>query len=270
MKKSSTYIIIGSIIFLIIILSSNKMFYKLVPGERAVIFRQFTTGLDKDNIFMPGFHLIAPWNDLLVYNVKEQQSEETMDVLSKNGLSVNIDVSVRFNPIYDKIGSLHEIFGVNYINTLVVPEVRSSVRQVAGRYTPEEIYSTKRDEVEKTIIYETAIILKENNIDMKALLIRSINLPKDIKQAIENKLTREQEALSMEYVKDKERAEAERKIIEANGISKYNKIVNASLTERILKQKGIDATLKLSESPNAKVVVIGSGKDGMPLILGGN
>jgi len=105
---------------------------------------------------------------------------------------------------------------------------------------------------------------------MRALLIRSIILPEGIKKAIEMKLTREQESLAMVYVKEKEAQEADRKRIEAQGVSDYNRILSASLNDKILKQKGIDATLKLAESANAKVVVIGSGKDGMPLILGGN
>ena len=105
---------------------------------------------------------------------------------------------------------------------------------------------------------------------MKALLIRSINLPQDIKVAIESKLTREQEALAMTFINEREKLEAERKKIEAEGIANYNRIISASLTNMILQQKGIDATLKLAESANSKVVVIGSGKDGLPLILGGN
>jgi len=217
-----------------------------------------------------GLKAIAPWNKLFRYDVKEQKSEETMDVLSKNGLSINVDVTVRFNPVYNRIGYLHETFGINYVTRLVTPEVRSTVRRVAGRYTAEEIYSTKRNEVETSIIEETAVILKENNIEMHALLIRSINLPADIKQAIESKLQHEQQALAMTFINEKEKMEAERKKIEAQGIATYNRILNASLTSMILKQKGIDATLKLAESPNSKVVVVGSGKEGLPLILGGN
>jgi len=201
---------------------------------------------------------------------KEQKNEETMDILDKNGLSIGMDVTIRFNPVYDRIGYLHETFGVSYVSTLVVPEVRSTVRRVTGRYSAEEIYSTKRAEVEEKISIETAKVLSANNIKMQALLIRSINLPTDIKQAIESKLKSQQEALAMKFVNDKERMEATRKKIEADGIATYNRILNSSLTDKILKQKGIDATLKLAESANAKVVVVGSGKDGMPLILGGN
>lgn len=271
MKRNNLIIVILSAAFILVLFFGNRMFNKLKPGERAIIFRQFSKiGLDKESIYMPGFHIVAPWNDFLVYDVREQQREETMDVLDKNGLSLNIDVSVRFNPIYDKIGFLHEVFGENYINTLVVPEVRSAVRQVAGRFTAEEIYSTKRDEVEKTIISETAVVLQENYIDMRALLIRSINLPADIKSAIENKLTREQEAFAMKFINEKEKLEAERKRIAAEGEARANKIINSSLTRELLRMRGIEATIELSKSANSKVVVIGSGEDGLPLILGNN
>ncbi|MDZ7604142.1 MAG: SPFH domain-containing protein [Cyclobacteriaceae bacterium] len=141
-----------------------------------------------------------------------------------------------------------------------------------GRFTAEEIYSTRRAEVEDAISKETEATLKgkNNNIQMQALLIRSINLPDQIKNSIELKLQQEQEALAYQFRLDKERSEAERKRIEAEGISKFNNIINASLTDKILQQRGIEATLDLAKSPNSKVVVVGSGKDGLPLILGNN
>jgi regulator of protease activity HflC (stomatin/prohibitin superfamily) len=172
--------------------------------------------------------------------------------------------------MYSKIGNLHEQFGINFVNVLVVPEVRSCVRRVAGRYTAEEIYSTKRAEVEQSIIEETKKILSENFIEMKALLIRSINLPEQIKGAIESKLKQEQEALAYEFRLRSEESEAERRRIEAEGIAAFNRIINASLTDKIIQQRGIEATIELAKSPNSKVIVIGSGKDGLPLILGNN
>jgi len=272
MKKNFkvTYIVVGVVILLILLIFGGRMFLVIDPGERGVIFRPYTSGLDKENIYGEGFHIIAPWNQMFVYNVREQQREETMDVLDKNGLSINMDVTVRFNPLFVKIGYLHEQFGVNFVNVLVIPEVRSSVRQVAGRFTAEEIYSTKRSEVEQSIISETRNVLGANFIDMRALLIRSINLPDQIKQAIELKLGTEQEALAYQFRLQREESEAERRRIEAEGIANYNRIINASLTDQILLQRGIEATTSLAESPNSKVVIIGSGESGLPLILGGN
>lgn len=273
MNKQFQRLIVLVIISLIIltVLSSN-IFYTLEPGERGVVFKKFGMGLDKENVLRDGFHIIAPWNTLFIYDVKEKTVNEKMDVLDKNGLSISVDVSVRFNPFYDKIGYLHEIFGIDYINILIIPEVRSSVRKVMGRFTAEEIYSTKRKEVEDMIITETAETLasEKNNIQMKALLIRSINLPPQIKEAIENKLKQEQEALAYQFRLEKEKSEAERKRIAAEGEAKANNIVNSSLSDKLLKMRGIEATLELAKSPNSKVVVVGSGDDGLPLILGNN
>ncbi len=271
-KKSKSLLILAGIIVVVLLMFGSATFVTLQPGEKGVIFKKFSGGLDKENVYGAGFHVIAPWNDMIIYDVKEQKVDETMDVLDKKGLPINVDVSVRFYPIYNKIGYLHEKFGVKYIDKLVVPEVRSTVRQVMGRYTAEEIYSTKRAEVEQSIKDETEAVLNktENNIHMTALLIRSINLPTEYKKSIENKEIQKQEALAYQYKLDKEKSEAERKRIAAEGEAKANKIINSSLTPSLLKMRGIEATIKLSESPNAKTIIIGSGKDGMPLILGGN
>ncbi|GAA0191493.1 prohibitin family protein [Fulvivirga kasyanovii] len=269
-RKFLPIIIIIVIAAVVIIALSSSIFYTIDAGERAVIFYKFGGGLDKENVLTPGFGMKAPWNDLYVYEVREKSIEEKMDVLDKNGLSINVDVTLRFHPIYDQIGYLHENFGVGYVNTLVIPEVRSAVRQVMGRFSAEEIYSTKRGEVEAMIKTETEKSLNENNCEMRALLIRSINLPEQIRLAIENKLKQEQEALAYQFRLDKEKSEAERKRIAAEGEAVANKIINNSLTPELLKMRGIEATLELAKSPNSKVVVVGSGKDGMPLILGNN
>lgn len=270
MKNFVPVIVLVSISLIILIMMGSSMFYTINPGERAVIFRKFSDGLDKNHILEPGFEVIAPWNELHKYNVLETQKEETMDVLDKSGLSISVDVSVRYHPVYSRIGYLHETFGQDYSNQLVIPEVRSSVRKVMGRYTAEEIYSTKRNQVESEIINETKEVLQANSIEMRALLIRSINLPAEIKQAIENKLKQEQEALAYQFILDKEKSEAERKRIAAEGESKANNIINNSLTDKLLKMRGIEATIELSNSQNSKVIVIGSSKDGLPLILGNN
>lgn len=266
-NKYTNVIIILVVAVIILIVFGNKMFIKIEATQRGVIFRQFTTGLDKENVYQPGFHIIAPWNDMHIFNVAEQKIDETMDVLDKNGLSINIEITVRFAPITDRVGFLYEAFKLDYVSLLVGPEIRSTVRQVAGRYSAEEIYSTKRSEVEQKIIDEAGKKLRENNIDMRALLIRSINLPQDIRQAIESKLKQEQEALAYKFRLDKENSEAERKRIAAEGEARANKIINSSLTENLLKMRGIEATLKLGESPNSKIVIIGSGKNGLPIML---
>ncbi|MBE0653125.1 MAG: prohibitin family protein [Bacteroidales bacterium] len=269
-KKGQSLIVIGVVILLALVLSGSSMFYTIQPGERAIIFKKFTTGLVKDKIYEPGFHIIAPWNKLIKYDVREQRSEETLDVLDKNGLTLAVDVFVRYNPFLDKIGYIHEQIGPDYVGKIVVPEVRSAVRRIMGKYAAEEIYSTKRAEVEDEIKRESTNVLGKKNIFMQELLIRSIKLPEQLKVAIEMKLKQEQEALAYQFRLEREKSEAERKVIEAEGIAGYNRIISASLTSNILKQKGIDATLELAASQNSKIVVIGSGDEGLPLILGGD
>lgn len=269
-RRTVVLVIVVVVAALVLLAFSASIFYTVETGERAVIFKKFGGGLDKDNVIGQGFNFKAPWNTLYVYEVREKSVEESMDVLDKNGLSLNVDVTLRFHPIYQEIGYLHENFGTNYVNSLVIPEVRSSVRQVMGRFTAEEIYSTRRAEVETAIKQETETSLGSNNIEMKALLIRSINLPEQIKGAIENKLKQEQEALAYQFRLEKEKSEAERKRIAAEGEAQANNIVNNSLTDKLLKMRGIEATLELSKSQNTKVIVVGSGDDGLPLILGGN
>ena len=269
-KKGQSLIVVGVVILLALILSGSSMFYTIQPGERAIIFKKFTAGLVKDKIYEPGFHIIAPWNKLIKYDVREQRSEETLDVLDKNGLTLAVDVFVRYNPFLDKIGYIHEQIGPDYVGKIVVPEVRSAVRRIMGKYAAEEIYSTKRAEVEDEIKRESTNVLGKKNIFMQELLIRSIKLPEQLKVAIEMKLKQEQEALAYQFRLEREKSEAERKVIEAEGIAGYNRIISASLTSNILKQKGIDATLELAASQNSKIVVIGSGDEGLPLILGGD
>jgi regulator of protease activity HflC (stomatin/prohibitin superfamily) len=269
-RRFLPYIILGVIALFVIMGISSSIFYTIGPSERAIIFYKFGMGLDKENVIAQGFHMKAPWNELYVYSVNETSSDENMDVLDKSGLSIHVDITVRYNPMPDKIGFIHEKFTKSYVTVLVIPEVRSTVRQVMGRYTAEEIYSTKRAEVETAIRTETETILQKNFVNSPAVLIRSILLPDQIKNAIESKLQQEQEALAYQFRLDKEKSEAERKRIAAEGEARANNIVNSSLSDRLLKMRGIEATLELSKSPNSKVVVIGSGGDGMPLILGNN
>jgi len=263
-------IILGVIAFIVLAAISSSLFYTIEATERAIIFYPFGKGLDKDNVIDPGTHLKAPWNDVYTYTVNEVSSDENMDVLDKSGLSIHVDVTVRFYPIPERIGFVHEKFTKNYVNVLVIPEVRSTVRQVMGRFTAEEIYSTKRAEVENAITTESEKILITNNVKATAVLIRSIVLPEQIKAAIENKLQQEQESLAYQYRLDKEKSEAERKRIAAEGESRANNIINNSLSDKLLKMRGIEATLELAKSPNSKVVIIGSSKDGLPMILGNN
>ncbi len=272
-KGKITLVIIG-IIVVFVLIGSLSTFITVQPGQRAIVFRPWSGGLDKKDILAEGIHIIAPWNKTYTYDVREHSIEFSnkgkygeLDVLDKNGLTIQVEVTVRFYPIYNKIGYIHERFGKGYVDKLVIPEVRSAVRKVMGQYDAEQIYSTKRQEVEQKIIDETEAVLGKNYIQMTALLIRSIKIPQKLKVAIEDKLTKQQQAIAYTYVVDKEQKEKQRKIIQAQGIAEYNNIITASMTDKVLTYEGIQATLELAKSTNAKIIVIGSGKNGLPIML---
>jgi len=246
----------------------SKMTVTIHSGEAGVMFRLLDNGVDTDNTYSEGFHFMNPLNTMFVYNVRQQEVSEKMSVLSSNGLEISLDVSMWYQPVYEKLGYLHKEKGQNYLGTIVRPAIRSATRSVIGRYTPEQIYSTKRDAIQEEIFEETRTILTPQFIQLNEVLVRDVTLPPTIKSAIEKKLKQEQESLEYEFKIQKETKEAERIRIAAEGKANANKILNASLTANILQEKGIEATLKLAESQNTKVVVIGNSKNGMPLILG--
>ncbi len=263
---------IGFVILSIIILIAlwSRITVTVKSGEAGVLFRLLGGGVDTEQTYSEGFHFINPLNDMFIYSVRQQEISEQMSVLSSNGLEIALDVSIWYQPIEKQLGLLHKEKGQNYLNTIVKPAIRSATRSVIGRYTPEQIYSSKRDAIQEEIYVETKAILAKQYVQLNEVLVRDVTLPPTIKQAIEKKLKQEQESLEYEFKLQKEKKEAERRRIAAEGKANANRILNASLTSNILKEKGIEATLRLSESPNSKVVVIGSGKDGLPIILGGD
>lgn len=268
--KLINYLIIGGILLFIIMLASKSTFLTIDPGEKGVIFKRFGGGLEKDKIYDQGFHVVFPWNTMFIYDVKINEGFEKMEVLSKNGLSITIDLSYRFAPTADKIGYLHDEIGSDYLRRILEPEIRSATREVIGKYLPEELYSTKREAIQDEIFQATKSAIEPKYLELDAILIRTVQLPATLKGAIEQKLKEEQLSFQYEFKLDRERKEAERKIIEAQAKADANKILNASLTDKILKDKGIEATLELSKSPNSKVVIVGGGDGGLPLILGDN
>ena len=267
-NKLNFYLIAGGIALVVLFTLGSSSFLTIEAGEAGVLFERLGKGLDKENIYRPGFHVVAPWNTMYIYEVREQQIAEKMEVLSSNGLTIVTDVTVRVAPKQSQIGELHETFGREYTERLIKPEIRSAVREVIGRYTPEELYSTKRAEVTTSIQEGLEKALGDNYINLKATLIRDIELPDRVQAAIEEKIEAEQKAQRYDFLLAQERKEAERKIIEAQAKAESNRILTASLNDRILQDKGIEATLMLAQSPNSKVVVVGGGGDGLPLILG--
>ena len=268
--KLPRFFVFGFVAIIFLLLTGGNMFYTVNPGEKAVIFKRFGGGLVKDKVIPQGFHVMAPWNKVYIYNVKIQEDYEAMEVLSKNGLSIKLDLSFRFTPEVSQLGYLHDLIGKDYLESIIRPEIRSVTREVIGEYLPEELYSTRREEVEDKVFEITSKSLAEKYIFLDAILIRDVTLPPTLQTAIEKKLRQEQEALEYEFKLLKEQKEAERKRIEAEGISDFQKIVTKTITPQLLKWKGVEATQELSKSPNSKVIVIGNGDGDLPIILGGN
>lgn len=266
-KIALPFIILAVVVIIII----SKSAVNISSGQAGVLFKRFGGGVVTDKPAMgEGFHIVAPWNDVFVYEVRQQSLEESMKVLSSNGLDIRLDASIWFRPEEGKIGKLHQERGEKYIQRVLQPAIRSATRTVVGRYTPEQLYASKREAIQNEIYEETEEMLKGQYVEVRRVLVRDISLPSTIKEAIERKLRQEQEALEYEYRLTKAVQEAERQRIDAEGKARANDILSKSLTDKILKEKGIQATVELSKSNNSKVVVIGSGDDGMPIILGNN
>ncbi len=249
----------------------SKSTVTIDAGENGVLWKRFAGGVVTDQPALgEGFHLVAPWNTVIVYEVRQQELTERMKVLSSNGLDIQLEATAWYQPKADQLGLLHKTRGTNYLDRVLKPAMRSATRSVVGRYTPEQIYSSKRDVIQEEIFDETVKIVQNQYIQLNDVLVRDVTLPPAIKDAIERKLDQEQQSLEYEFRLITAEKEAQKQIIEAQGKADANRILSASLTDKILQDKGIEATLRLAESPNAKVVIIGSGKDGMPIILGNN
>lgn len=256
---------------IIAIIFISKSTVTLDSGEAGVLWKRFDGGVVTDKPPLgEGFHLVAPWNTVIVYEVRQQELTERMKVLSSNGLDIQLEATAWYQPKIEDLGKLHQTKGQNYLDRVLKPAMRSATRSVVGRYTPEQIYSSKRDVIQEEIFDETVKIVDNQFIQLNDVLVRDVTLPGAIKDAIERKLDQEQQSLEYEFRLITAKKEAEKQRIEAQGKADANRILSASLNEKILQDKGIEATLRLAQSTNTKVVVIGSGKDGLPIILGNN
>ncbi|WP_159947689.1 prohibitin family protein [Polaribacter septentrionalilitoris] len=262
----------GGVFIIIIIVAVLILFSKstvtIGPGEGGVVFERFGDGINTEKTYGEGFQIVAPWNEMIVRKVRQQSVSDEMNVLSVNGLEVKVNGTIWYEPEFSNLGLLIKTKGEDYERELLDPAINAAARSVVGRYTPEQLYSSKRDVIEQEILDEVQILLKDQYLIVKRVLVEDVKLPTTIRTAIETKLKQEQESLEYEFRLAKAKKEAERQKIDAEGKATANKILSASLTDKILQEKGIEATLKLSESNNSKVVVIGSGKSGMPIILG--
>jgi regulator of protease activity HflC (stomatin/prohibitin superfamily) len=263
--------------FIILLLSATIIFAYLwphimifiKPGEAGVIWRRFGGGTVTDRYYDEGTHVILPWDKMYIYDMRTQQVTDSVSVLSVNGLMITLEMSIRYRPNHQIVGFLHKEVGPNYVNVVIIPEIEAVVRTIIGKYTPEEIYQSQ-SAISEQIVKESFVQVEERYINLDDVLIKRITLPDKIKSAIEEKLEQQQMAQAYEYRLQRESKEAERKRIEAEGISRYNALINSTLTGEILTWQGIVATKELANSQNSKVIVIGAGDKGLPLILGNN
>jgi regulator of protease activity HflC (stomatin/prohibitin superfamily) len=193
-----------------------------------------------------------------------------MNVPSKEGLSIDLELSLIFRLSMDKVNEIYKTAGdyEEYLQKIVTPNFRSVVRGVTTKYEAKALYTAEREKLENEIKTKLAEVPEMKEAIVLSTPLRQITLPIGLKNAIEEKLKSEQESQRMQFILEKERQEADRKRIEAKGISDFQTIVSQGLSDQILRWKGIEATEKLANSPNSKIVVIGSGKDGLPIILG--
>jgi regulator of protease activity HflC (stomatin/prohibitin superfamily) len=225
--------------------------------------------VDTRQMLPAGFHFINPLKSVHEVNVQTQDLKESADVPSNEGLIMHLDTSLRFHIDPARAAELYKGVQGDVIGTIIEPTLRSDIREVTSSHTANALYSGERDKVASEILERQKANLGSKGIVVEAIFLRDIQLPTSLKQAIETKQRAEQESLAMSFRLQKERQEADRKRIEAEGIRDFSRTVAAGISPELLTWKGIEATEKLSDSPNSKIVIIGNTKNGLPLIMGG-
>ncbi|MCK9637923.1 MAG: prohibitin family protein [Methylobacter tundripaludum] len=252
------------------------MLISIDSGYKGVLWRRFFGGTEMERSYGEGTTLIFPWDKMTIYDTRQQRETVVFNTISKNGLSVLVEASIRFRPLENYLPELHRYIGPDYINILLIPEMGSHVRNVIGQYEPEELYSVKRTLIEEQIQQSIKNGLGTSNTNESAghyifvdeILIRDITLPETVRNSIEQKEQAKQVALAYEFRLLAEEKEKLRKKIEAEGIRDFQSTITDGISQKYLTWQGINATVELAKSNNSKVVVIGSGKSGLPIILG--
>jgi len=261
-------LIIGGLIFtLVVLFFGPNIFVTIKEGEAGVMYLRFFGGTVRDKIYGEGLHVVWPWDKLRVYNVRVQETRRTVEVLDNTGLQFRLNVSIRYHPDYIVLPLLHQRVGPEYLDKVVIPEVEGVLRTMAGTLDARGLYSNEHEVLAK-IVSESMSQTADKYIVIDDVIIRSIELPEPIRLAIQKKREEEQLAEAYTYRLQREEDEAKRKVVEAKGTKDANDIVSSSLSSNILKWRGIEATMALSVSTNAKVIVIGNGPQGLPIILG--
>lgn len=244
-----------------------RIFISVPVGHTGVLFRLFT-GTETNQVYPAGLHVIAPWNDMVLYETRKQVVNHGFAVLSLRGLTVRLELVIRLRPSIDQLGLLHQRIGPEYIHRLVVPQTESVLRRTIGRRTAEDVY-TNADGLLGDAVAVAKQRVDRNFVEVEDIIIRTVELPAMVREAIEDKMTQRELLESYAFRLQTAEQEAERLRDEARGIRDYQREVDSTLTDRLLQHIGIRATRELSSSENASVVLLGSGEDGLPMIPGG-
>ncbi len=255
----------------------SACFIQISPGTVGV---QTLFGKVQPGILTEGLNVVNPLVEVINFDIKTQNytmssvhdesqrmGDDAIRVLSSDGLEVIIDLTVLFRVIPEKTPDILRNIGQGYRDVIVRPLVRTKIRDYAAYYDAVSLYSTKRDEFQQRLSDAIEKDFKERGLVLEQVLIRNINLPPSVKAAIEAKINAEQEAQKMRFILEKERQEAERKRVEPQGIADYQRILTASLTDKLLQYEQIKVQRELAASPNAKIVIMGSGKTA-PILIG--
>ncbi len=264
-KAQALFSLIGLMIALVIAISQ---LFTVIPAGHSGVIDFF--GSVSDKTLGPGVNLVNPLANVVKFDTRKQEIKEVMNVPSKEGMSVELEISMIFQLKMDKVNQIYKTAGnyEEYLQKLVIPNFRSIVRGVTTKFEAKALYTAERDKLENEIRDKLASVKEISEVSVLSTPLRQITLPRGLTASIEEKLKSEQESQRMTFVLERERQEAERKRIEAKGISDFQAIVSQGISDQLLKWKGIEATEKLASSQNSKVIVIGSGKDGLPIILG--
>lgn len=264
-KPESTFSLIGMAVALLIAFSQ---LFTVIPAGHVGVIDFF--GNVSDQTLLPGVNFVNPLANVVKFDARTQEMKEEMSVPSKEGLSVQLEMSLLYSLSYQNANKIYKSVGEDYVEKILVPQFRSVVRGVTSKYEARALYTAEREKLAKQMEDELNTLVGPRGIKVESAPLRKITLPPGLTASIEEKLKAEQESQRMEFVLTREKQEAERKRIEAQGIADFQEIVSKGISEQLLKWKGIEATEKLANSSNSKIVVIGSGKEGLPIILGGD
>jgi len=255
-------------ILIIVVLVVIFLFSSIARVESGHVGVLTLFGRVTGEVLPEGIHLVNPFKSNHELTIRTQEIKESASVPSSEGLVMNLDTSLIFHLNPGGAAEVYQKIGPNYVDVLLEPNLRAAIREATAAHSANALYTGEREMVAKQIFNLMSSLLSKRGFVIESILLRDIQLPLTLKASIEAKQQAEQEALAMSFRLQKERQEAERKRIEAQGIRDFQQIVTQGISTQLLEWKGIEATENLAKSPNAKVVVIGSNKNGLPLILG--